>query len=147
MKPTRGHPYPLVEQLLRRRARLGMSQVELATRTGRASPRLSVIERGQVDPRLSTLMAMAEALGVDLVAVPRSLRHHIDALIAGDEQGHGRSGYPMAPLGSPPMPPEGWTAREGRATSAFDDVFIPDDATLDEDEMPAGRSRRRTRKP
>ncbi|MBI2302734.1 MAG: helix-turn-helix domain-containing protein [Armatimonadetes bacterium] len=53
--------------LVRFRADHGLSQADLATRTGRSQPAVARIEAGDVEPRLSTLLRIARALGVDLL--------------------------------------------------------------------------------
>lgn len=47
----------------------GLSQRELALRTGVAQPTIARIEGGRVDPRVTTLDRLLSACGVDLVAV------------------------------------------------------------------------------
>ena len=51
------------------RLKAGLSQTELARRLDMQQPNLSRLERGLVDPKLSTLQQLAEALGVDLGSV------------------------------------------------------------------------------
>jgi transcriptional regulator with XRE-family HTH domain len=53
------------------RRRRGLSQIALADLTGRKQARISLVEGGRDDPRLSTLIALARALGSELVLVPR----------------------------------------------------------------------------
>ncbi|WP_284504126.1 helix-turn-helix transcriptional regulator [Caballeronia sp. ATUFL_F2_KS9A] len=49
------------------RGKRGMSQEKLADRAGLHRTQLSVIERGQSNVMVDTLVALAEALGVDAV--------------------------------------------------------------------------------
>lgn len=49
------------------RRRAGVSQVELAQRTGTSQPSIARLERGQVSPTVITLDRIARALGTDLV--------------------------------------------------------------------------------
>jgi ribosome-binding protein aMBF1 (putative translation factor) len=49
------------------RRRAGMSQVELATRTGTSQPSIARLEKGMVSPTVITLDRIARALGTDLV--------------------------------------------------------------------------------
>ena len=46
------------------RARLGVSQVRLAAAAGMHRTEVSLLERGARDPRLSTIVRLARALGV-----------------------------------------------------------------------------------
>ena len=48
-----------------------MTPAELSSLTGIAQPNLSRIEGGRVDTRLSTLVRIAHALGMDLATVER----------------------------------------------------------------------------
>ena len=53
------------------RKRKGLTQGELAERTGRSPAHISVIEHGTFDFRASTLTAIAAALGCEVLLVPR----------------------------------------------------------------------------
>lgn len=53
------------------RKRAGLSQAELARRTGIPQPAISRIERGLVVPRADTLDRLLEACGEGLEALPR----------------------------------------------------------------------------
>ena len=48
------------------RQRLGITQYQLAKRTGRSVQHLSQIEHGKSEPRISTVIMLAKALGVDI---------------------------------------------------------------------------------
>jgi transcriptional regulator with XRE-family HTH domain len=67
-EPTKGN---IALALRRARLNMGWSQRELARRIGRAQARISEMERETGDPRLSTLMKAAAALGMELILVPR----------------------------------------------------------------------------
>jgi transcriptional regulator with XRE-family HTH domain len=54
------------------RKRLGLTQRELAERTGIPQPMISAIERGQQDPRHNTLERIMAAAGQELDMVMRS---------------------------------------------------------------------------
>ena len=56
--------------LLRARKRAGLTQRELAVRTGVAQPTVARIERGQVDPIVGTLRRLLNACGEDLETRP-----------------------------------------------------------------------------
>ncbi len=55
-----------------RRAR-GLSQRELGERIGITQAQVSKIERGHVDPRLSSAVELARGLGVEVMLVPRGV--------------------------------------------------------------------------
>lgn len=57
---------PLVRRLRDQRVALEMSQRELAGRAGIGHGHLSQVENGLVDPKLSTLRRLADALGEPL---------------------------------------------------------------------------------
>ncbi|MFT3815142.1 MAG: helix-turn-helix transcriptional regulator [Acidovorax sp.] len=65
--------------LARKAARL--TQAELAERAGLARMTVQRLEGGSLDPRLSTLQELARTLGLDLIAVPSSLRPGLEAFI------------------------------------------------------------------
>ncbi len=48
----------------------GLTQRNLARRTGIAQPTIARIERGQVDPRVDTLARLLSECGLELAAVP-----------------------------------------------------------------------------
>ena len=73
-----------IEGLIRRRQALGLSQHAVADRAGLTQTYLSKIERGKVDPRLSTLQDIARAESMELVLVPQDLVASIRAQL-----GHG----------------------------------------------------------
>ena len=64
------------------RKRRGLTQAGLAERTGGAQAHISGIENGTYDPRASTLIALAAALGCELMLVPKEkvaeLRRSVD---------------------------------------------------------------------
>ena len=53
--------------LVKYRADHGLSQADLAARTGLSQPAVARLEAGDIEPRLSTLLRIARALGVDLL--------------------------------------------------------------------------------
>ena len=59
----------LANDLKRARTASGLTQRELARRMGRPPPRVSELEGGRRDPRISTVLAAVSALGMDLVVV------------------------------------------------------------------------------
>jgi ribosome-binding protein aMBF1 (putative translation factor) len=58
--------YEVMKLLVTARSDMGMSQSELARRSGIKQPNISRLERGQCSPTLDTLKALAYGLGKDL---------------------------------------------------------------------------------
>lgn len=56
----------LISPLTAWRKAVGLSQSALAEKAGVRAATLSDIETGKIDPRISTMKALAEALGVDV---------------------------------------------------------------------------------
>src|SRR6266404_3611952 len=63
----------IIVQLRDARESQGLSQVELGKRLGVTQSQITRIERGASDIRLSTLVEMAHALGLEPVLIPKSL--------------------------------------------------------------------------
>jgi transcriptional regulator with XRE-family HTH domain len=62
---------PKIHETIRaRRLALGLSQIEVARRSGIQQRQVSLFERGR-DITLSTLLKLAQALDVELLSVPR----------------------------------------------------------------------------
>jgi transcriptional regulator with XRE-family HTH domain len=61
----------VIREIGRRRRLMGMSTAELSRRSGIPRPNISRIERGLVDPRLSTLGRLFAVLGLRLDVTPR----------------------------------------------------------------------------
>jgi len=53
------------ERLKRQRTRRALTQAELADRAGVTTATVARIERDEIEPRMTTLRKLAEALGVD----------------------------------------------------------------------------------
>lgn len=70
----------------------GLKQDELARRAGVSRMTVQRIEAGTIDPRASTLLVLARALGLELLVVPAALRPTIEDFV--------RSGGRV--LGQPP---------------------------------------------
>ncbi|MBU4610624.1 helix-turn-helix transcriptional regulator [Achromobacter sp. GG226] len=68
-------------QLRRTRRARGMTQAALAAEAGLSRFAVTRAETRADDTRLSTLEAMARALGLDILLVPSALRGDIDALV------------------------------------------------------------------
>ena len=62
----------------------GLTQEELAAKTGISIKHLSVLERGLKEPRLSTFLAIVEALGTtpnELLSAPTQGNEYITAIL------------------------------------------------------------------
>lgn len=90
-----------------RRARK-MSQSQLAELIGTTQAAVSVIESGAGNPQAETIEALADALGMDVLFVPKTATQQVLALIRSIEN-------PTVRIDA------------GRRLSAFDDVFEEDD--------------------
>ena len=55
--------YAIMNEMLRAREELGMSQQELSTKTGITQPDISKLENGKANPSIGTLKKIAEAFG------------------------------------------------------------------------------------
>lgn len=66
-----------------RRARLaaGLSQAELATRAGVSRMTVQQIEAGAKDPRVSTVLVLFRALGLELILVPSAIRPTVEDFV------------------------------------------------------------------
>ncbi len=58
----------------------GFSQRELGAKTGVAQGYISRIENGAVDLRVSSLVALARALGLELTLVPRAVLPAVESI-------------------------------------------------------------------
>lgn len=56
----------LLRKLAEKRVEMGLSQKAVAALMGTTQPALARLERGEIDPKLSTLERYAEALGLTL---------------------------------------------------------------------------------
>lgn len=62
-------PIPQLKGVRRQRALYGLTQGDLAEAAGLSRQQVGLIESGRVDPRLSSLVALADALGCELVEI------------------------------------------------------------------------------
>lgn len=67
------HIQPIGETLAAQRRQLGLTQSAVAKRAGIAQTYLSKIEHAKIDPRISTLLDIARAEGLELVLVPSEI--------------------------------------------------------------------------
>ncbi|MGB6103257.1 MAG: helix-turn-helix transcriptional regulator [Pusillimonas sp.] len=59
----------------------GLTQGQLAARAGLNRMTVQRLESGALDPRLSTVLEMARAMGMELLLVPQSLRREVHGFI------------------------------------------------------------------
>lgn len=71
----------LFRQIAAARKRAGLTKAKLSEKVRIAQGDISNIERGNVDPRLSTLFRIALVLNLDLFAVPRAYKNKVANLI------------------------------------------------------------------
>lgn len=88
----------LIDELEKARKAVGWSQETLAERAGLSRMTVQRTESGQIDPRLSTLLEMARALGLELMPVPAALRPQLEDFV---RSGGRMLGQP-AGVGAPP---------------------------------------------
>lgn len=71
----------LIQKLAKIRGQQGISQATLAAKAGLS--RLTVVrtENEQIDPRLSTVLVLARALGFNLMLVPKELSEPLEQFI------------------------------------------------------------------
>jgi DNA-binding XRE family transcriptional regulator len=60
----------IVKALTAERERIGLTQAEVARRMGTTQPAVARLERGEADPRLSTIERYAEVIGWQIEANP-----------------------------------------------------------------------------
>jgi transcriptional regulator with XRE-family HTH domain len=94
--PERDSPKGLLEALRTARNAKHWTQAELAGRLGLHQRQISDLERGTVDPRLSTVRNVARALNLELTLVPHHLIPVVDALVRGGADEPARPLYSLA---------------------------------------------------
>lgn len=70
------------QQLKETRENKGLSQRELSTRSGVPQSHISKIERGNVDLRLSSLVAIARVLELELALIPRKYLSAVNSIVS-----------------------------------------------------------------
>ncbi|HEV7441384.1 MAG TPA: XRE family transcriptional regulator [Steroidobacteraceae bacterium] len=65
-RPASANQLPIASAVRARRHRLGLTLQELARKSGLSAPFLSQVERGQTTPSITSLIAIAQALQVDI---------------------------------------------------------------------------------
>ncbi|WP_454004920.1 helix-turn-helix transcriptional regulator [Alcaligenes sp. Marseille-Q7550] len=88
----------VIQDLIRLRKAHGLTQAELARLAGLSRMTVSKIERGQVDPQLSTLQELARVLGAQYLVVPIGLRKELEAFLASGGRYLGQDAGAAAPL-------------------------------------------------
>ncbi|EGF31060.1 transcriptional regulator, XRE family [Oxalobacteraceae bacterium IMCC9480] len=71
----------VIDELETARKAAGLTHEALAQRAGVSRMTVQRTEAGKIDPRLSTLSALARSLGMDLMLVPKSLRPDLDDFV------------------------------------------------------------------
>ena len=85
----------IAQQLKETRENMGISQRELSTRAGVPQSHISKIESGNVDLRLSSLVAISRVLELELALIPRKYLAAVNSIIDGASSKNG---------GKPPRP-------------------------------------------
>ncbi|GAB2490342.1 hypothetical protein GCM10027082_46700 [Comamonas humi] len=88
----------IVDVLTTTRKAAGLSQEALAQAAGLTRLTVQRTESGVVDPRLSTVQEMAQALGLTLMLVPSAVRSEVEAFL----QSGGRVLAQPTGAGAPP---------------------------------------------
>ncbi len=88
----------ILSELKNARKAVGLTHDTLATRAGVSRMTVQRTESGNIDPRLSTLAALARTLGMDLMLVPRALRPDLEDFV---RSGGRFLGQPSG-IGAPP---------------------------------------------
>ncbi|RWO03328.1 MAG: XRE family transcriptional regulator [Mesorhizobium sp.] len=78
----------LIEELKRARIEAALSQRDLSAAAGLTQSHISQIERGMLEPGLSSFIDLARALDLELVVVPKKLLPAIRAVIQGAQRTH-----------------------------------------------------------
>ena len=88
----------LIEELEAARKAADMSQEQLATRSGLSRMTVQRTEAGQIDPRLSSIAAIAKTLGMDVMLVPTALRPELESFVRSGGRFLGQPAGSGAPL-------------------------------------------------
>ncbi|AKC70699.1 transcriptional regulator [Pandoraea oxalativorans] len=70
-----------MEPLISARKDAGLTQAELADQAGLSRMTVQKMESGALDPRMSTLLETARALGLEPMFVPAALRQEVEAFL------------------------------------------------------------------
>lgn len=88
----------LIEELEAARKAADMSQEQLATGAGLSRMTVQRTEAGQIDPRLSSVAAIAKTLGMDVMLVPTALRPELESFVRSGGRFLGQPAGSGAPL-------------------------------------------------
>ena len=88
----------LIAELEAARKAADMSQEQLATRSGLSRMTVQRTEAGQIDPRLSSVAAIAKTLGMDVMLVPTALRPELESFVRSGGRFLGQAAGSGAPL-------------------------------------------------
>ena len=88
----------LVNELELARKAAHLSQPQLAQSAGLSRMTVQRTEAGQIDPRLSSVAAMAKTLGMDLMLVPTLLRPELESFVRSGGRFLGQPAGSGAPL-------------------------------------------------
>ena len=72
----------LIIELTKRRIALGLTQRDLAKRSGIKQPMIARIELGECSPRIDTLIQLALALDLEIIVQPHKKAHQINSMIS-----------------------------------------------------------------
>jgi len=73
----------IAQQLKKTRENMGISQRELSARAGVPQSHISKIESGNVDLRLSSLVAISRVLELELALIPRKYLSAVNSIVDG----------------------------------------------------------------
>jgi len=76
----------LSEELRSLREAEGLTQGALGKRISLPQSHISLIEKGKVDPRLSSVVEMARSLGHEVMLIPKALVPAVEALLSGKSE-------------------------------------------------------------
>ncbi|WP_353190849.1 helix-turn-helix transcriptional regulator [Pandoraea pnomenusa] len=70
-----------IDPLIAARKDADLTQADLAERAGLSRMTVQKVESGAFDPRVSTVLEMARALGLEPMLVPANLRQEVEAFL------------------------------------------------------------------
>ena len=88
----------LIQELEAARKANDMSQEQLAQSAGLSRMTVQRTEAGQIDPRLSSVAAIAKTLGMDVMLVPTALRPELESFVRSGGRFLGQPAGSGAPL-------------------------------------------------
>ncbi len=85
----------IVDSLKQARERMTLSQRSLSDKSGVPQSHISKIENGDVDLRVSSLIALARALDLELTLVPKKTIPAVQSIVRTNQQATGDSEKPV----------------------------------------------------